>query len=146
MVQEKNILGSNFKVLINPIVKQMSIQYSLCTPYVFTKSVVTFELILSVLKANKYSSLCLKLHCKFTELKEIWAFKKCKSMFTCRATQSRHHRGTEKQIIHLKCHFSLNQLKKNRNTTHYNMIQRKKLNQWLMIYGRLITTQLCYNF
>lgn len=51
MVQEKkNILGSNFKVLINPIVKQMSIQYSLCTPYVFTKSVVTFELILSLLK------------------------------------------------------------------------------------------------
>lgn len=50
MVQEKNILGSNFKVLINPIVKQMFIQYSLCTPYVFTKSVVTSEPILSHFK------------------------------------------------------------------------------------------------
>lgn len=26
MVQEKNILGSNFKVIVDPIVKQMSIQ------------------------------------------------------------------------------------------------------------------------
>lgn len=113
--------------------------YSICI-YKISSYIWTYSL---TLKANKYSSLCLKLHCKFTELKEIWAFK---SMFTSRATQSHHHRGAEKQIINFKCHFSSNQSKKLRNTTHYNMIQRKKLNQRLMIYGRLITTLLCYNF